>query len=297
MNLKQALYIKTIFEMGSVSRAAQKLYISQPSLSQMLRQIETELETPLFDRTTKPLRPTYAGERYLHAANVMLNANEILENELREIRNEDSGKLRLGISMQRGAQLLPRVLPGFKKRYPHVKLELREAGSAHLVQLVQDGHVDLALASTEPVSPMLSYHLLEEETIGILSGAGSPLASRLSSGTPIDLSQTEGGSFVFLKAGHNIRVIQDFLFQKLGFRPNIFLETDSSETARLVTVQCGCYMLCSDSYVGPHSFFYPLKAYQNRRHFYACFRREQALPRYTQDFLHMLSDVLVKPDP
>lgn len=111
MNVRQALYIRTIAEEKGVTAAAKKLHISQPSLSQMLRQIEEEAGTPLFERGTQVFHPTYAGERYLHAAEVILNTNEILENELREIRGEERGRLRLGISVQRSIQLLPKVLP------------------------------------------------------------------------------------------------------------------------------------------------------------------------------------------
>lgn len=120
MNVRQALYIRTIAEEGGVTAAAKKLHISQPSLSQMLRQIEEEAGTPLFERGAQVFRPTYAGERYLHAAEVILNTNEILENELREIRGEERGRLRLGISVQRSIQLLPKVrrsLPGYIPRW------------------------------------------------------------------------------------------------------------------------------------------------------------------------------------
>ena len=71
MNVRQALYIRTIAEEKGVTAAAKKLHISQPSLSQMLRQIEEEAGTPLFERGTQVFHPTYAGERYLHAAEVI----------------------------------------------------------------------------------------------------------------------------------------------------------------------------------------------------------------------------------
>lgn len=189
MNVRQALYIRTIAEEKGVTAAAKKLHISQPSLSQMLRQIEEEAGTPLFERGTQVFHPTYAGERYLHAAEVILNTNEILENELREIRGEERGRLRLGISVQRSIQLLPKVLPEFTRLYPKVEFRLREAGSAHLEQMVQSGQVDLALASVEPASPQLEYRLIHRERIGILTGPGSPLAQRVPSGSSIPLSE------------------------------------------------------------------------------------------------------------
>ena len=140
MNLKQALYIQTIAREGNITAAAKKLYVSQPSLSQMVRQVESEYGVTLFDRTVSPLRLTYAGEKYLQAAKTMLAANERLENELREIRQENSGLLRLGISVQRAIQILPVALPWFTMQYPKVSVELREEGSAKLEELLEAGY-------------------------------------------------------------------------------------------------------------------------------------------------------------
>ena len=78
MNLKQARYICAIAREGSITAAAKKLYVSQPSLSQMLKQVEGELGVALFDRSVSPFQLTYAGEKYLQAANNILAANERL---------------------------------------------------------------------------------------------------------------------------------------------------------------------------------------------------------------------------
>ena len=288
MNLKQALYIKTIAEEGAISAAAKKLYISQPSLSQTLRLVEEELGVALFERS--PFRPTYAGERYLHAATIMLNTNEILNNELQEIRQEGSGRLRLGISRQRAAQVLPVVLPRFSKDYPHVVLELQEAGSATLERMVQEGEVDLALAATSPSLPDLEYRLIQWETIGILAGKDSSLAARVAPGVSIDLETIQDGPFVSLKSGHNIRIIQDLIFQEHGLHPSIYLETDSMETALQVTYTSACYMLCPNIYAAPGSCFYPLDGHENLRHFYACLRQGQTMPRFMSHFLELVRE-------
>ena len=287
MNLRQALYITTIAEEGGITAAAKKLYISQPSLSQMLRQMEEEAGVPLFDRSSLPFRPTYAGERYLHAARVMRNTHEILENELREIRGEERGRLRLGISMQRSAQLLPRILPELTGRFPKVEIVLQEAGSAKLEQLLQEGGVDVALASTEASSPLLEYRLLQREQVGILAGPGTPLAQRAPSGTPISLEAAEGAPFVALKAGHSARVIQDRLFQARGLRPELFLETDNMEAAQQIALSCGCYLLCPNSFLPAGALFYPLEGCENRRHFYACLRRGEMPPRYVEALIQL----------
>ena len=287
MNVRQALYIRTIAEEKGVTAAAKKLHISQPSLSQMLRQIEEEAGTPLFERGTQVFHPTYAGERYLHAAEVILNTNEILENELREIRGEERGRLRLGISVQR----LPKVLPEFTRLYPKVEFRLREAGSAHLEQMVQSGQVDLALASVEPASPQLEYRLIHRERIGILTGPGSPLAQRVPSGSSIPLSEAMDAPFVTLRSGHSARIVQERLFREQGLHPQVFLETDIMEAARQIAVRCGYYIVCADSYLPNGVCFYPLEGYENRRHFYACLRKGEPVAHYVDALIRMVGEV------
>ncbi len=298
MNLKQALYIRTIAQEGGVTAAAKKLYVSQPSLSQMVRQVENEYGVTLFDRTVSPLHLTYAGEKYLQAANVILAANDRLENELREIREENSGLLRLGISVQRAMQILPVALPWFMMQFPKVSVDLREEGSAHLEQLLEDGEIDLALAAIESVSPNLSYTLIEKEVIGILAGKNASIAQQIPSGTPISLSMIREDTFVSLKPGHSVRVVQDALFREKGLRPQILLETDSLEVAKRVALQAGACMFCSDIFVDDYArrsgVFYPLMDYENRRHLYACWRKGEKLPRYAEGFIKIVSRILDK---
>lgn len=296
MNTKQAFYIRTIAREGSITAAAKALYISQPSLSQTLRQIEQEVGMPLFDRDTLPLRPTYAGEKYLECAGVVLAASERLENQLQEIRQQDSGRLRLGISVQRAMQILPQAMPWFAMQFPKVHIELTEAGSAHLEQLVSQGQVDLALAALESTSTQLRYTMIERETIGILAGRSSALAQRWLDGTPLTVTELAGESVVSLRQGHSVRVVQDALFRRHGLSPAILLETDSLEVAKRVALGTGACMLCSDIYVDQSvhrsGSFYPLKDYDNHRHFYACRRKDEPLPRYVDGFVEIVSRIL-----
>lgn len=275
MNLKQARCIRAIAREGGVTAAARKLYVSQPALSQMLRQVETELGMPLFDRSVSPFRLTFAGEKYLEAADIILAAHRRLENQLQEIREENSGRLRLGISVQRAGQVLPLALPWFAMQYPHVSLELTERGSAHLEELVSRGEVDLALAAIDSTSPRLSYELIEQEVTGILAGGGSSLAGRFPPGTAVSVEDAAEDTFISLKEGHSIRVVQDALFHRYGLRPPI---------------------LCSDIYVDGmvrrRGAFYPLRDYENHRHFYACYPKDGALPQYAAGFIRIVKQVL-----
>ena len=98
--------------------------------------------------------------------------------------------------------------------------------------------------------------------------------------------------FVSLKTGHNVRIVQDRLFQEHDLNPTLFLESDNMEAARQITVNCGCYMLCAHSYTAGQGCFYPLAGYDNQRHFCACYRQGQRLPRYVQTILHLVAQSL-----
>lgn len=297
MNLKQAHYVRTIAQCGSLTAAAKKLYVSQPSLSQMLRQIEDEIGLPIFDRSVSPFRITYAGEKYLAAADTILAANAQLESQLREIKHEHSGRLRLGISVSRALQVLPLVLPIFTQKYPHVTLELTETGSASLEELLRRGEIDLAMAAIESTGTNMTYELIEKETIGILAGKGSQIARRMISGAAVTLEDARDDSFISLQEGHSIRVVQDRLFRRHGFSPNVLLESDTLEVGKRVALQAGACMLLPNIYVDDYvrqkqGKFFPLANYDNHRHFYACYRKDEFIPKYTRDFIQITTSVL-----
>ena len=297
MNMKQALYFKTIAQYGTITAAAKQLYISQPSLSQTLRQIEDEVGTPLFDRSTSPFHLTYAGERYLKAVEAMLDIETRLKEEIESIRRDDGGRLRLGISVTRAMQVLPDVIPIFTKAYPNVTIELTEAASASLEGLLQKGQIDLALAALEANEANIAYELIEKESIGILAGKDSQLAQLVPSGTPISLEMVEKEAFVSLDTSHSSRIIQDRLFRRYNIRPTILLETSSLEVARRVALKSGVCMVLPDVYVDEFVFnsggaFYPLKDYENHRHFYACYRNDENTKKYIRDFVSITTSVL-----
>lgn len=297
MNMKQALYFKTIAQYGTITAAAKQLYISQPSLSQTLRQIEDEVGTPLFDRSTSPFHLTYAGERYLKAVEAMLDIETRLKEEIESIRRDDGGRLRLGISVTRAMQVLPDVIPIFTKAYPNVTIELTEAASASLEGLLQKGQIDLALAALEANEANIAYELIEKESIGILAGKDSQLAQLVPSGTPIDLEMVEKEAFVSLDTSHSSRIIQDRLFRRYNIRPKILLETSSLEVARRVALKSGACMVLPDVYADEFVFnsggaFYPLKDYENHRHFYACYRNDENTKKYIRDFVSITTSVL-----
>lgn len=140
-------YFLTMAEELNFTRAAERLYISQPALTKYIRRLEERLGAALFDRTTTPVQLTYAGHLYLeYAQNTIRQEQELLQ-QLQEIGSEDRGRIRLGITNFRSTILLPDVLPLFYSRYPKVKVELTEGQSRTLGTALANDSIDLCIAN------------------------------------------------------------------------------------------------------------------------------------------------------
>ena len=126
MNLNQLKYIVAIADELNISKAAQKLYVSQPSLSQCVQNIERELGTKIFDRSTTPLKITYAGDVYINWARKILNSTEEINRQIADISGLKNIKLSIGISPYRSTCILPPVIKQFKKLYPDCYIVVEE---------------------------------------------------------------------------------------------------------------------------------------------------------------------------
>ena len=296
MNEKHMQYILAVLKEGSFTAAARKLYISQPSLSQAIKAAETSLGAAIFDRSTDPVSLTPAGRLYVEAADQISSISSNLKKQVEELNREESGLLRLGISVQRGMELLPVLYPRFRAQFPHVSLTLTEQGSANLEETVLEGAVDIALLTAYPRYEGLVYELLKEERLVLLVNKNCRLAERIAPGTPIDLREAADEEFLLSKKGHSVRVILDALLIERGLTPRKTFETVSIEVGKRMVAAVPLVMACPDAYAdmdnSPTSpyYCYPIEGVRNPRHFYACYRKNLYLPKYMHGFLDCLHD-------
>ncbi len=144
MTSKELMYVKTIAEEKTISKAAQKLFVAQPSLSQSLQRIEEALGARLFNRTAGGLTLTYAGERYYHMATQILKMYQDFETEVSDINNLKTGRIHVGITNDLGTIVLSRVLPLFHTLCPNVEVYVSEENSCVLDQKILSGELDFA---------------------------------------------------------------------------------------------------------------------------------------------------------
>lgn len=297
MNEKHMQYVLTVLKEGSFTNAAKKLYVSQPSLSQIIKTAESNLGAPIFDRSTDPITLTPAGQLYVEAARQVTTISTNLRKQVEELSKKEFGTIRLGISVQRGMELLPELYPRFKKRFPHVGLELHEQGSATMEKSVLEGEVGIALLTTFPRHEELVYDLIQEEKLVLIVNRECELAKRIAPGTPIDILEARDETFISSQSGHSVRTIQDSLFITRDMKPKIDLVTISIEVGKHVVAASPVVMACPDSYVetdnSPDSayFSYPILGVENPRHFYACYRKDMYLTKYMKGFLEILHEI------
>lgn len=147
MDLKDFTYLITIAEQGSISRAAEKLFMAQSSLSQFLQQVENELGVKLFQRTNRGIRPTSNGAVFISRLQKIIDEYQRAKNELWDNEDLKGGTITFGISSFRAKWMLPEILQRFYQRYPNVKIRVIEENSMRLEDLLLEGRLDLAVVA------------------------------------------------------------------------------------------------------------------------------------------------------
>jgi DNA-binding transcriptional LysR family regulator len=298
LNLKYAPAILTIVQEGSITAASKKLFVSQPALSQTIRQVEEELGAPIFTRDTRHIELTYVGKLYIESVRQIQMIDQNLHARVSDSKGEVFGTFRLGISVQRGLQLLPLVIPEFIARYPLVRIQLREEGSGMLERRVLEGQCDLGFVTTASKRDQLTYALIENEQLMLVAATTTELARRFPDGTPIDIAEAQHENFVSMTEGHSVRAIQDKLFEKYGLSPQILLETHNMEAAKRIAARANAVFLVPSAYVSDTiedrelMHIYPIVNAEFAHHFYVCFRKGKHLPRYELDFIQLVCSVL-----
>lgn len=298
MNLRHAHYILTVLEEGSISNAAKKLYISQPSLSQMIHAIEQKYHIKIFNRHTNPISLTFAGAKYVEAAKKILTINRNLTTALNEINDETHGVIRVGISIHRSMYLLPQILPVFTDKYPDVDLQLIEDSSSKIEELACNEEIDLAFVNPEHQLEELEYLLLQKEQMVLFSSIETELAKRLTPGSEIFISAAKDEKFIALHQGQGVRVIQDKMFSEAAISPKIVVETKSVEVARRLAIACKAVTIYPETMLNKLedlkdcSTYFPIKGEQFKRSFYLCYNKNLYLSKFMKEFITITQAVL-----
>lgn len=232
MELRQLQYALMIAAERNFSRAAEKLHIAQPSLSQQLSKLEKELGVLLFQRNTSTVELTHAGREFMKRAQRIIDEMEILRVEMEDISQLRKGRITVGSMPITGSHLLPHVLPAFRAEYPGIDVTLMEDTSHHLERLTANGKTDISLLSLPLTEPTLDYAPIADEPIDLAVPPGHRLALRSGSYplAGVDMKELEHEPFIILKQGQGFRKTVLDLCRQAGYEPQVVFESSNMET-------------------------------------------------------------------
>lgn len=236
-------YAITIGETGNFTRAAERLRIAQPSLSQQIGKLEQRLGVRLFDRGRGRVVPTLDGARFIERAKKIIELNDDLVQEMNERVKGMGHELVIGTTAITGGHVLPPVLQAFNRQYTDVQVRLIEERTEVLESMAERGEVDLAILSLPLRSSRLACHPLLTEPLCLalprheepwMSEAVRQVVHRQETFSPdsFSLSRLSQAPFVLLKEGYGFRSTVLQLTAKHGFQPRVAYETGSIDTAQ-----------------------------------------------------------------
>jgi DNA-binding transcriptional LysR family regulator len=245
VNFLHLKYFLMVAQELNITRAAERLYISQQSLSNHISNMERELDVKLFTRSPK-LALTYAGNLLVDTATQILDLNSQYLSKVGDINHHYLGVLRVGVSHTCGLALLPEVLPKFRAQFPMVEFSLFEGNSNQLEDELSHGRVDVIICFQPIIMDGVETVALTEQKLMMLvpraftnqlfGDAAQQMRAQFAQGA--DISAFEGLPFVLIKKGNRTRNIVDQYFSRYLFKPKLILETENTVTT-LAMAQAG----------------------------------------------------------
>lgn len=229
MDLRQLRYFCAIAARRSFRAAGEDLRIAQPALSQQMRRLEDELGVELFDRSTRPVGLTDAGEHLLPRARQLLADLERATAEVREFSGEFRGRIAVGAMQYLTNLELPGLLASFRERHPLVELGLRVGNTGQLCELLESGELDIAVCHSDELdlSPEFATEELRTEELVIVVAAADPLAGQ----TAVTVQELAPTPLITFRKGASIREALQHAFDEAGLVPQISFESADLPTA------------------------------------------------------------------
>ena len=266
MTTRELLYVKTTADTGNISKAAKKLFVTQPSLSQSLQRIEDSIGTKIFVRSPDGLKLTFAGEKYYQMACQVLKIYDDFSSEITDINDLKVGHISFGVTHHLGAIVLPQILPEYNALYPGISIDLFEGSTEPQEQHLISGEMDFSIMHA-PVydvlaNPSLQYEVLKRYSFIIAMSRNNPLTEKAvpTPGYPypvLDVKLLADQPLLTLHKEQRIRHVTDSVLRKAGIQPEIrLLCRNYMSLEKLAAEGMGVTMLPSE-YVAANSFENP----------------------------------------
>ena len=305
-------YVYEVYKERSFTKAAQNLYISQPSLSARIKKIEEMIGEPLFDRSTTPLQLTEVGKVYIEAAEEITQIEQRVENYINDLAGLKTGNLAVGASTLFAAYVVPSLITQFNQKFPDVHIQLIEGNTAELEEMLGSNALDFVIDNYHYDSILYNKELYCEENILLavpkhfsvneklkeyqLSYENIKSKKYLSRKYPaVPLGRFANLPFIMLTQGNDTRTRGDRLCREVGFRPNIVLEFNQQSTAYMASsTQLGATFI-SDILVSQlptfeNLVYYKLDGEEAKRKVFFYYKTHKYKTRVMEEFIRMMHE-------
>ena len=298
MNLKEQEYVCALAENGTITAAAKALFISQPALSIYINNLEKALGVQLFERVGKQFILTYAGEQYVEKAKLILQLSHELDEKLKDITGNYTGRIRIGVQIRRATGFLPPIIAAYEKEFPGVEVILHEGVMNELKESIQNFKSDLLLCSRVDLPPYMKSFVLFKERLLIavpkdhlinekaVQEEGKALPS-------LDLFWLNGENLIMAKTSQSIRRDADYFLNANGIRPGNIREIRCIETAMQMVGEGLGIGFNRESYVmymkkQENIRYYFMRNIDSTTDFALAYRKEMPVTGYMQRMIDML---------
>ena len=249
MDTRQMEYIIQISEERSITKAAEKLFITQSALNQQLQKLEKELGLPLFVRTRSDWHLTPAGEIYVNTARQILNLKKDAYSQIQDLKESGNRRISLGLIPERGVNMFTAIYPEFHRKFPDIRIEPVECNVRTMQNLITRNELDLGLITlVESQKDDNTYLSMAEEEIFLAVPASHPLAClgsiQAEDAPEISLSRFLEDPFILITRRSTMFQLEEALFREAGFQPQVLFSTSSTVSKyRMVLAEVGCALL------------------------------------------------------
>lgn len=305
-------YVYEVYKERSFTKAAQNLYISQPSLSARIKKIEEIIGEPLFDRSTTPLQLTEVGKVYIEAAEEITQIEQRVENYINDLAGLKTGNLAVGASTLFAAYVVPSLITQFNQKFPDVHIQLIEGNTAELEEMLGSNALDFVIDNyhydsilynkelycEENILLAVPKHFAVNEELGMyqLSYKNIKNKNYLNQKYPaVPLGRFADLPFIMLTQGNDTRTRGDRLCRNVGFKPNIVLEFNQQSTAYMASsTQLGATFI-SDILVSQlptfeNLVYYKLDGEEVKRKVFFYYKTHKYKTRVMEEFVRMMHE-------
>ena len=305
-------YVYEVYKERSFTKAAQNLYISQPSLSARIKKIEEIIGEPLFDRSTTPLQLTEVGKVYIEAAEEITQIEQRVENYINDLAGLKTGNLAVGASTLFAAYVVPSLITQFNQKFPDVHIQLIEGNTAELEEMLGSNALDFVIDNyhydsilynkelycEENILLAVPKHFAVNEELGMyqLSYKNIKNKNYLNRKYPaVPLERFADLPFIMLTQGNDTRTRGDRLCRNVGFKPNIVLEFNQQSTAYMASsTQLGATFI-SDILVSQlptfeNLVYYKLDGEEAKRKVFFYYKTHKYKTRVMEEFIRMMHE-------